>query len=72
MASSVAQQNDWEATHPAFREANVQVKTRSNPARCHHLGAKHYYQRHDVHIIDFYYWDISGSGHIRKHRCWLR
>ena len=27
VAYSVAQQNDWEATDPAFREANVQGKT---------------------------------------------
>ncbi|WP_019615795.1 carbohydrate porin [Psychromonas ossibalaenae] len=25
-------------------------------------GGKRYYQRHDVHILDSYYWDISGTG----------
>jgi maltoporin len=25
-------------------------------------GGKRYYQRHDLHIIDTKYWNISGSG----------
>ncbi|PSW16417.1 maltoporin [Photobacterium rosenbergii] len=25
-------------------------------------AGKRYYQRHDIHITDFYYWDTSGSG----------
>lgn len=25
-------------------------------------AGKRFYQRHDVHMIDFYYWDISGHG----------
>ncbi|MCG3732818.1 maltoporin [Vibrio cincinnatiensis] len=25
-------------------------------------AGKRYYQRHDIHISDFYYWNISGSG----------
>lgn len=25
-------------------------------------AGKRFYQRHDVHMIDFYYWDISGPG----------
>ncbi|MCV5977545.1 carbohydrate porin, partial [Escherichia coli] len=25
-------------------------------------AGKRYYQRHDIHISDFYYWNISGAG----------
>ncbi len=25
-------------------------------------AGKRFYQRHDVHLNDFYYWDISGPG----------
>ena len=27
-------------------------------------GGKRYYQRHDLHIIDTKYWNISGSGNV--------
>lgn len=73
VAYSVAQQNDWEATDPAFREANVQGKNLIEwlPGSTIWAG-KRFYQRHDVHMIDFYYWDISGLVRSGKHRCWLR
>lgn len=29
-------------------------------------AGKRFYQRHDVHMIDFYYWDISGPGAVWK------
>ncbi|MEB4676576.1 maltoporin [Enterobacteriaceae bacterium G50] len=63
VAYSVAQQNDWEGTDPAFREANVQGKNLIEwlPGSTIWAG-KRFYQRHDVHMIDFYYWDISGPG----------
>ncbi|MFU0887547.1 maltoporin [Kluyvera sichuanensis] len=63
VAYSVAQQNDWESTDPAFREANVQGKNLIEwlPGSTIWAG-KRFYQRHDVHMIDFYYWDISGPG----------
>ena len=63
VAYSVAQQNDWEGTAPAFREANVQGKNLIDwlPGSTIWAG-KRFYQRHDVHMIDFYYWDISGPG----------
>ncbi|HFZ8994610.1 TPA: maltoporin [Citrobacter freundii] len=63
VAYSVAQQNDWEGTEPAFREANVQGKNLIDwlPGSTIWAG-KRFYQRHDVHMIDFYYWDISGPG----------
>lgn len=63
VAYSVAQQNDWEATQPAFREANVQGKNLIDALPGATIWAgKRFYQRHDVHMIDFYYWDISGPG----------
>ncbi|WP_249086312.1 maltoporin [Raoultella ornithinolytica] len=63
VAYSVSQQNDWESTSPAFREANVQGKNLIDwlPGSTIWAG-KRFYQRHDVHMIDFYYWDISGPG----------
>lgn len=63
VAYSVNQQNDWESTDPAFREANVQGKNLIEwlPGSTIWAG-KRFYQRHDVHMIDFYYWDISGPG----------
>ena len=63
VAYSVAQQNDWEGTDPAFREANVQGKNLIERLPGSTIWAgKRFYQRHDVHMIDFYYWDISGPG----------
>mgnify|MGYP002221952325 FL=1 len=63
VAYSVSQQNDWESTSPAFREANVQGKNLIEwlPGSTIWAG-KRFYQRQDVHMIDFYYWDISGPG----------
>lgn len=63
VAYSVDQQNDWEDKSPAFREANVQGKNLIEwlPGSTIWAG-KRFYQRHDVHMIDFYYWDISGPG----------
>ena len=63
VAYSVSQQNDWESTSPAFREMNVQGKNLIAALPGANLWAgKRFYQRHDVHMIDFYYWDISGPG----------
>lgn len=64
LAYGVAQQGDWEATEPALREVNVQFKNFAEgilPDATLWAG-KRFYQRHDVHMNDFYYWDISGPG----------
>ena len=64
LAYSVNQQVDWEATDPALREINVQFKNFAEgvlPGATLWAG-KRFYQRHDVHMNDFYYWDISGPG----------
>ncbi len=63
VAYSVSQMDDWESTNPAFREANVQGKNLIDALPGSTIWAgKRFYQRHDVHMIDFYYWDISGPG----------
>lgn len=71
VAYSVSQQNDWESTSPAFREANVQGKNLIEwlPGSTIWAG-KRFYQRHDVHMIDFYYWDISGLVPVLKTSIW--
>jgi maltoporin len=67
--------NDWEATNGdgtkvgragdgadfALRQFNVQAKGLFGGNEVTWAG-KRYYQRHDVHIADFYYWNISGAG----------
>ena len=64
--------NDWEATGAsdvnndaganfALRQFNVQAKGLFGGNEVTWAG-KRYYQRHDIHISDFYYWNISGAG----------
>ncbi|MBD2784478.1 maltoporin [Xenorhabdus sp. DI] len=63
LAYSVSQQKDWEDTKPGFREVNVKATNVLGWLPGSTLWAgKRFYQRHDVHMIDFYYWDISGPG----------
>ncbi|SFN86649.1 maltoporin [Xenorhabdus japonica] len=63
LAYSVSQEKDWEATNPALREANVKATNIIDWLPGSTLWAgKRFYQRHDIHMIDFYYWDISGPG----------
>ena len=64
--------NDWEATSPtdannsadanfALRQFNVQGKGLLGGNEVIWAG-KRFYQRHDIHITDLYYWNISGAG----------
>ncbi|WP_409422236.1 maltoporin [Pseudaeromonas sp. ZJS20] len=60
--------NDWEDTSSsdadfALTQFNVQAKGlfSSNPGAVVWAG-KRYYQRHDLHIVDYKYWNISGAG----------
>ncbi len=47
----------------ALRQFNVQAKGLFSGDKEAVLWAgKRYYQRHDIHISDFYYWDTSGAG----------
>ncbi|NVK40174.1 MAG: maltoporin [Oceanospirillaceae bacterium] len=71
------QANDWEAAlgdsaddgNPydnsvaSVRQFNVQAKNFLDALPGATLWAgKRYYKRHDVHINDYYYWDVSGPG----------
>ncbi|MBD2811657.1 maltoporin [Xenorhabdus sp. Vera] len=63
LAYSVSQQKDWEDTKPGVREVNVTAENMIDWLPGSKMWAgKRFYQRHDVHMIDFYYWDISGPG----------
>lgn len=60
--------NDWEPTQGndavfALRQFNIQAKglLSSNKDAVVWAG-KRFYQRHDLHIIDTKYWNISGAG----------
>lgn len=70
------QSNDWEGTNTicnfdndqcandatfALRQFNVQAKNLFGGNETLWAG-KRFYQRHDIHISDFYYWNISGAG----------
>ncbi len=47
----------------ALRQLNVQAKGIIPGNKDATLWAgKRFFQRHDIHIWDYYYWDVSGSG----------
>ena len=57
------------AAHPyrdsvvSLREANAQFRgVIPGQKRSNLWAGKRFYQRHDIHMADFYYWDISGPG----------
>lgn len=90
------QANDWEATDSknkntenpyengtsSIRQFNVQGKNVLSMLPGATLWAgKRYYKRHDVHINDYYYWDVSGPGagiedidvgFAKAHVAWMR
>ena len=58
------QKRDWEDDANAdfaLRQFNVQAKGLFGGNEVTWAG-KRFYQRHDIHITDFYYWDVSGAG----------
>ncbi|USE38479.1 maltoporin LamB [Endozoicomonas sp. SCSIO W0465] len=64
IAYKVAQQDDYETTEPAVREMNLKatgVFGDALPGSMLWVG-KRFYNRHDVYIIDYYYWNLSGPG----------
>ncbi len=63
LAYAVSQRSDFEAVEPGFREVNITGVNLIDwlPGTTLWAG-KRFYQRHDVHMIDVYYWDISGPG----------
>jgi maltoporin len=68
MAMSATQWQDWEDTGNnnknlsfAFREAYGEASDIGLGSASVWAG-KRFYDRHDVHIIDYYFWDNSGPG----------
>ncbi|WP_257295634.1 maltoporin LamB [Endozoicomonas sp. YOMI1] len=64
LAYKVGQQGDYETTAPAVREMNIKatgVFGNALPGSMLWVG-KRFYNRHDVHMIDYYYWNLSGPG----------
>ncbi|WP_263082007.1 maltoporin LamB [Endozoicomonas sp. Mp262] len=87
IAYKTYQKGDWEnlskdKNEIALREINVQARNVIPALPGSQLWAgKRYYQRHDVHINDWYYWDVSGPGvgledmdmgFGKLHLAWLR
>ncbi|WP_432453860.1 MULTISPECIES: maltoporin [unclassified Agarivorans] len=75
LAYTSNQNNDWEGTKTgtgnnedgdtdiAIREMNVVAKGVLPFAPDASVWAgKRFYKRNDIHILDFYYWDVSGPG----------
>ncbi|MFG0876049.1 maltoporin [Aeromonas media] len=64
-AMTSGQKRDWEADNSdadfALRQFNVQAKNLFGGGETLWAG-KRFYQRHDIHLSDFYYWDVSGAG----------
>ncbi|MHB0775909.1 maltoporin [Halomonas sp. WWR20] len=68
VAYSTGQSDDWESVDSddadlALRQLNVQatgvVEALPNATL---WAGKRFYQRHDIHMNDYYYWDLSGPG----------
>ncbi len=68
LAVSANGSSDWETLDGkedsiALRQFNVQAKGLiASDSEAVLWAGKRYYQRHDIHISDFYYWDTSGAG----------
>ena len=54
-----ADADPWGNAAFAFRQANVEYSDESGTKI---WAGKKYYQRHDIHWLDFYYWNTSGYG----------
>lgn len=64
LAFSVPNHQDWEQFSPSWREVYVEAVGIGEGAfsKASLWAGKRYYDRHDVHINDFYYWSNSGPG----------
>lgn len=64
LAFAVPNQQDWEQFEPSWREVYVEAVGIGSGAfsKASLWAGKRYYDRHDVHINDFYYWSNSGPG----------
>ena len=64
LAYKVAQQDDYETTEPAVREMNLKAAGLFGDALTDSMlwVGKRIYNRHDIHMIDYYYWNLAGPG----------
>ena len=62
IASGVTGNNGWEDGDFNMAQFNVQAKGLFDDKEVVLWAGKRYYQRHDIHITDFYYWNTSGTG----------
>jgi maltoporin len=64
LAFVVPQNQDWEQFSPSWREMNVVVDHIGTGAMANAKAwvGKRYYDRQDVHISDYYFWNNSGPG----------
>ncbi len=64
LAYKISQDTDYEETRAVLREMNIKATNifkDSLPGASLWAG-KRFYQRHDVHMNDWYYWNTSGPG----------
>ncbi len=54
--------SDGDGTDTEVAQFNIQAKGLFDDKGIVLWAGKRYYQRHDIHITDFYYWDTSGLG----------
>ncbi len=62
IASGMSGNNGWEDGDFNIAQFNVQAKGLFADKEIVLWAGKRFYQRHDIHISDFYYWDTSGTG----------
>lgn len=64
LAFAVNQDQDWEQFSPAWREMNVVADNIGTGAfaKAKAWVGKRFYDRQDVHISDYYFWNNSGPG----------
>lgn len=64
LAFSVNQNQDWEQSSPSWREMNAVAENIGTGAfaKAKAWVGKRYYDRQDVHITDYYFWNNSGPG----------
>lgn len=64
LAFVVNQDQDWEQFSPSWREMNVVAENIGTGAfsKAKAWVGKRFYDRQDVHISDYYYWNNSGPG----------
>ena len=64
LAFVVNQNQDWEQFAPSWREMNAVAENIGTGAfsKAKAWVGKRFYDRHDVHISDYYFWNNSGPG----------